>query len=236
LAAHAEKFNFFLKPRIFSNFLGNSYKMEFLPGTPLGFELNLANSEEAVFISKQIRNFFSNLFNLSSFDNYDETISKLRNKILVMRSTMNSHDLLIRKSFDFLLDNVHSLYMPVGWNHGDLSLENIIVIGDDKSLYFLDFLDSPIETPMIDIARILLDLDHGWWGNNLKSTATWETNRLLVIREINLFLADHNIDKKSVDFFSIFAALRVLPYTKSPVRIGYLKTSLSKIMERNNYY
>ena len=46
--------------------------------------------------------------------------------------------------------------IPTGYCHGDLSFENILV--HQSNLYFIDFLDSFIETPYLDLSKLLLDI------------------------------------------------------------------------------
>jgi hypothetical protein len=45
---------------------------------------------------------------------------------------------------------------PTGYCHGDLTFENILV--HQSNLYFIDFLDSFIETPYQDLSKLLLDI------------------------------------------------------------------------------
>lgn len=46
--------------------------------------------------------------------------------------------------------------IPTGYCHGDLTFENILV--HQSNLYFIDFLDSFIETPYLDLSKLLLDI------------------------------------------------------------------------------
>lgn len=46
--------------------------------------------------------------------------------------------------------------IPIGYCHGDLTFENMLV--HQSNLYFIDFLDSFIETPYLDLSKLLLDI------------------------------------------------------------------------------
>jgi len=50
--------------------------------------------------------------------------------------------------------------IPTGYCHGDLTFENILV--HQSNLYFIDFLDSFIQTPYLDLSKLLLDILVFW--------------------------------------------------------------------------
>ena len=52
------------------------------------------------------------------------------------------------------------LSIPIAECHGDLTLSNMIVSLD--KLYIFDFLDSIIESPLQDAAKVIQDMKYGW--------------------------------------------------------------------------
>ena len=62
------------------------------------------------------------------------------------------------KKFDF--SNV-----PLSYCCGDLTLENIM-LDDNKQIYLIDFLDSFYDSWMIDVAKLLQDLELHWSYRN----------------------------------------------------------------------
>lgn len=92
---------------------------------------------------------------------------KLHNKINtteVINTKMNQLiNKLIDSDFCQILESNKSLIMNYDWNiipisvcHGDLTLENII-ISEEGSIYYIDFLDSFLSTWLIDVAKLLQD-------------------------------------------------------------------------------
>jgi hypothetical protein len=59
--------------------------------------------------------------------------------------------------------------IPVGICHGDLTFSNIMVSSDSSSVGMIDFLDSFIETPIIDIVKIRQD-SYLYWSTLMSRT------------------------------------------------------------------
>ena len=66
---------------------------------------------------------------------------------------------LVRRSVD-VMDGVGEMLMPVGTCHGDLTFSNILFNGNNY--YLIDFLDSFIESPLLDIVKIRQDTAYLW--------------------------------------------------------------------------
>ena len=78
------------------------------------------------------------------------------------------------RSFDFS-------FVPRSSCHGDLTLENIIVTTNNE-LYLIDFLDSFYDSWMIDIAKLLQDLELKWSYRFSEDDSNREI-RLLIAKE-----------------------------------------------------
>ena len=92
---------------------------------------------------------------------------KLQNKLNTAEIINIKIDQLINnlRESDFyqILESNKSLILNYDWNiipnsvcHGDLTLENII-ISEEGTIYYIDFLDSFLSTWLIDVAKILQD-------------------------------------------------------------------------------
>ena len=66
---------------------------------------------------------------------------------------------LVRRSID-VMNGVGDMMMPVGMCHGDLTFSNILFNGNNY--YLIDFLDSFIESPLLDIVKIRQDTAYLW--------------------------------------------------------------------------
>jgi thiamine kinase-like enzyme len=121
-----------------------------------------------------------------------------------------------------------NLYAPSGYCHGDLTFENIMI---DKRIYFLDFLDSFIDTPLIDLAKISQEFNVSWSYRNSK-----DIDRLIVskMRALNNIFSSFvktlpNEYRKTFRYLEILNLIRILPYTKDINTYMLLKKSISNL-------
>jgi hypothetical protein len=54
------------------------------------------------------------------------------------------------------------MVVDVGPCHGDLTLSNVLVSPTKNKVSLIDFLDSFVDTPLVDLAKIRQDTKHGW--------------------------------------------------------------------------
>lgn len=113
---------------------------------------------------------------------------------------------------DFLIKELHNakIILPIGFCHGDLTLSNILF--KHRTYYLIDFLDSHIETPYYDLAKLKQDLFYHW------SVSVNHINNLRVKQGIDyvwsLLLEDYNdcLNSKEFHFIDALTLLRIEPY------------------------
>jgi len=99
--------------------------------------------------------------------------------------------------------------IPTGYCHGDLSFENILV--HRSNLYFIDFLDSFIETPYLDLSKLLLDILVLW---------SWRfEKRRPIIKNTHIYdIVLSQLESREVEIvrrFLILNLLQILPYANA---------------------
>ena len=97
--------------------------------------------------------------------------------------------------------------IPIGYCHGDLSFENILV--RQSNLYFIDFLDSFIETPYLDLSKLLLDILVLW---------SWRfEKRRPIIKNAHIYdIVLSQLEDREVEIVRrllVLNLLQILPYT-----------------------
>ena len=129
-----------------------------------------------------------------------------------------------------VFDSLPDMTMPVGKCHGDLTFSNILFNGNNY--YLIDFLDSFIESPLLDIVKIRQD-------------TAWLWSQLMYVNpcdKIRLHIAFGKIDKELDTYFSrryewydlyyrplqLMNFLRILQYAHEPAVIEYLKRTLNE--------
>lgn len=134
-----------------------------------------------------------------------------------------------KKCLSLNLDfNVDKLILPNGNCHGDLSLSNIIFC-DDKT-YFIDFLDSYIESPIIDIIKLRQDTKHKFilFANRDKKIDF--TKAKMILDYIDQQIVDFCNKKimtidKNYNLLQILNLYKIIPYVQTEEK-EYIKEQI----------
>jgi thiamine kinase-like enzyme len=202
------------------------FSMEYVSG------LTLAEYFKKVEISsiKHVAEFFLNLipkkysFDPAAKQIFLAKIGELEKKIDV------SKDDALKKSFR-LLKNYHWRYCSVGDCHGDMALENII--RKDGNLYLIDFLDSFYDSWMIDLSKLLLDIECLWSYRNDGQADENLKIRLLIFKNLILDkLASLKEGRQLVValyYMILIHLIRILPYAEDRQTKKFLMDGVSKV-------
>jgi len=129
-----------------------------------------------------------------------------------------------------IFDELPDMLIPVGQCHGDLTFSNILFNGNNY--YLIDFLDSFIESPLLDIVK--LRQDTAWLWSQLMYVHPCDTIRLRI--------AFNKIDQELDGYFSgkyewytryykplqLMNFLRILQYAHDHKVIDYLKNTINE--------
>jgi len=114
----------------------------------------------------------------------------------------------------------------VGNCHGDMTLSNMIF---GKDIYLIDFLDSYIESPTLDLIKLRQDT-HLYWSLNMIDKTTDLTKIKLGLNYIDNWILD-NYKIEDYELLQIINLLRIYPYTKDEKIINWLDTNIKKLCE-----
>lgn len=132
-----------------------------------------------------------------------------------------------------LLENFDFSVIPHSRCHWDLTLENILIT-PEKKIYLIDFLDSFFDSWMIDVAKLLQDLEIWWSYRHEKMTSTLSL-RLSIAKQALLenILELENWKNKVSYIYHILLLniLRIVPYTKDDITKNFLQTSLKQVID-----
>jgi hypothetical protein len=128
------------------------------------------------------------------------------------------------KSFNSFFDKLPDTFpIPVGYCHGDLTLSNILY--SNNQFILIDFLDSFIESPIIDLAKIRQDTKHMWTVN--LANHNYNMNRLnSVFKHIDDRIFKHFDKYHFMEYFPQFELLnllRVIPYSNKETQLLLLE-------------
>ncbi len=109
----------------------------------------------------------------------------------------------------------NELEMPIGICHGDLTFSNILFTSN--KIYFIDYLDSFIETPIQDIVKLRQDTKYFW--STMMYKKKYDIVRLNMIfkyidDKINDHFSNNEYYYRNYDRLQLMNILRILPYVK----------------------
>lgn len=143
------------------------------------------------------------------------------------------------KEIDYILQASENIFntlpskidIPIGHCHGDLTFSNILFNGNNY--YLIDFLDSFIESPLMDLVKIRQDSKYEW--SRLMYNGDVDLVRLNIIsnkidREIDKYYSKYDWYKKYYSIFQLMNFLRILQYAKDEKVTNYLKNVINSML------
>ena len=121
--------------------------------------------------------------------------------------------------------------IPMGKCHGDLTFSNILFNGNNYCL--IDFLDSFLESPLLDLVKIRQDSQYEW--SRLMYEGEVDLVRLSIIsqkidKEIDTFYSQYQWYRDYYHVFQLMNFLRILQYAKEEKVITYLKNVIKSML------
>lgn len=120
----------------------------------------------------------------------------------------------VEKYIKFSKKICKDINIPIGMCHGDFTYSNILLKSHD--FYLFDFLDSFVESPLLDIVKIRQDTQYQWIF--LMNDEKYDFNKIKITFSffdnfIDRSFQTHSWYKKHYALFQIMNFLRILQYT-----------------------
>lgn len=196
-----------------------------------GFEqINYFIKAFDLFIKKEVDN--SEMRTLP-FDIILEKWKDVKNKITENKFISENREIGdIVKDVDGILNrNNECICIPIGVCHGDLTFSNILFNGNNY--YLIDFLDSFIESPIMDMVKLRQDTAHLW--SPLMYTGNYDSTRLHIIcnkidNELDRCFQKYGWYCKYYKMFQLLNFLRILQYAHEEIVVKYLKHVINELI------
>lgn len=205
----------------------NFIKMEYVKVKSSNDFFNDSTRNDVNFISDSLCDYISFLKDRSKF--YNTGTSKLiKDKIKSLRNKTKHKDIidhLLKK-----LETMNTEEIPYSFCHGDLTFSNILF--HKNRLYFIDFLDTFINSYLLDLTKLKQDLYYNW-SEKVDSTDDIRTTQIK--RYIWKKIYEQNkdiIDSEWFIFFDILNILRIEPYLKNE----HQRDVFEEILKGTTYY
>lgn len=155
-----------------------------------------------------------------------------------VESSIKNNSAIAYERIGTLLEHTKAIFseltdisIPYGICHGDLTFSNILF--NNNCFYLIDFLDSFIESPLIDIVKIRQDTNFLW--SLLMYSKPYDRIRIKTIfqkidMQIHKYFCKYGWYKKYYTPFQIMNLFRVLQYAKEDKVINHLINNLEVII------
>ncbi len=139
---------------------------------------------------------------------------------------------------DHLKNTMDHFLIPTGFCHGDLTLSNILFDTNSNRIDLIDFLDSFIESPLLDMVKFRQDTEYFW--SFMLYHKQFDRTKIKII----LSYIDSNIDKhfRKYEFynsyyqiFQLMNFLRILQYVNNRDIEDFLRKTISKLIKNIDY-
>lgn len=200
-----------------------------------GFEqINYFIKAFDLFIKKEIE---SSDMKCLSFHVISDKWTNVKKKILGNKILSEDTEIknLVNKVDKVINLHTENICIPVGVCHGDLTFSNILFNGNNY--YLIDFLDSFIESPIMDMVKLRQDTAYMW--SPLMYTGNYDKTRLQIIcnkidSELDSCFKKYEWYRKYYHIFQLLNFLRILQYAHERKVIEYLKNVIKKIISNYN--
>lgn len=154
---------------------------------------------------------------------FSDKLSDLQNKAKKINNQFALDSIAKLKEYDW------SRY-TTSFCHGDLTLENIII--SNNQLYLIDFLDSFYNSWVLDIGKLLQDVQTMWSYRNTENISTNTIIRMIVFRDILLDEICHGDMNIYSDVYHalLLHLVRIYPYAKDKKTIDYLDRRTTEVL------
>lgn len=180
----------------------------------------------------EIKNFIVRLFDSLYIEDDAKSLiacNIFEKKINSLETCLKSYSHL-RQTFE-LLKKYDWSKIPKTSCHGDLTLENILIT-QDKKMYLIDFLDSFYNSWMMDIAKLLQDIELYWSFRHIKMSVNRKL-KLNYAKEalINEILClENGADKlESIYYILLLNIIRIFPYVKDRKTYDFLNNAVIEL-------
>ena len=154
-------------------------------------------------------------------------------KLSIQRNIHLGDSRFLWEVINYLEQNVPVDPLPIGMCHGDLTFSNILF--SDSKIYLLDFLDSFIESPIIDIVKLRQDTCFKWSVMLEKQMPQHKKNKIIqtfdyLDGEIAQYCNKELGMLKWYNYLQVFNLIRIFPYLDKTDEVAFIEKSLRRII------
>jgi serine/threonine protein kinase len=205
-------------PKIYDCGINNGlfyFDMEYINGISLNKYMSFNSKKDIDFIILEIFSFIQN----NGERKHVNIVDEMEKKILNISSLAQGID---EKYINYCLKYDWSM-VESGFCHGDLTFENVLIY--KGKIYLIDFLDSFVNTNIIDYSKLLQDMLIMWsWRNQRKKPFI---KNIFLYEQLKSFVGKEKFEL--IKRMLILNLLRIFPYAKNKDTKFFLENSLNHL-------
>lgn len=192
------KSNYFKTPPIHDVCIDKSvlYKMDYVNGYSFFEFLNLCSKNDLDFLISKLNGYFN------------ETI-KDTEKIEINTFADKMRKIGFLDNYNYIFDGLDYIKVFTGKCHGDMTLSNMIFKNND--IYLIDFLDSYLESPTLDLVKLRQDTHLYWSFNMIDMKKSDILKSKIALKYIDDWIVGE-YDIQNYKTLQTINLLRILPY------------------------
>lgn len=210
-------------PRI-TSINNHGFRMEYIPGT--GF-INFIETSPV----EEVRNLFSRLVTFVESNLQIATYTRKLDRDLVFLETKKKNFPKEYISLAELFSGIEPAPLPVAPCHGDMTFSNLLFYR--SNMYIIDFNDTPIISPILDIIKIRQDTKYHW--TSMMSSRRHDTIKIKVFYTwMNAFLDSMLLRRKiymaDYRYWEALNYFRILRNAKTKELREWLANRVSEVL------
>jgi len=183
-------------------------------------------------------NYFDSSFSNSDFQKMDREI--IENKLSDLSNKIQDNPFFEfefhNKVTNYLITNVPDAPIPILTCHGDMTFSNML-FNDFGDIFLFDFLDSFIESPIIDLVKLRQDTSLNWsvlLDDNLEIFK--KTRVLQILKHLDEKLVEYlySHDQSIIDWYNyleVFNLFRIVPYIHNQNELSFVLRNINKLIK-----
>ena len=208
------------------------FEMEFIPGEKYSEYLERSTLDQLEILTGHFIEFIKKEIFLAEIKKCQPLL--LTDKLAAIKSILQKRNIsrsVFSDNIQYLSEHIPDYPLPQGLCHGDFTLSNTLYF--DGNIFMIDFLDSFLESPLLDIVKLRQDTRFHW--SLLVDTEILPYQRNKIIQVLRYF------DQKIVaafaadpfysawyDYLEKLNLLRILPYLNDPQEINFIEACLTR--------
>lgn len=211
------------------------FEMPYLHGQPYSEFLERCSIADVYKVANKFSFYFQRGFNDAVVHPVDESIFLAKVDALEFsfahRKDVNKN--LIAWSLDYL-KHLPDRHIPLAPCHGDFTFSNMLFC--DDGIYLVDFLDSFVESPLIDLVKFRQDTFF-YWSVLIEHLPGSRASKIIqIFNYLDQYImqqVDHNKFVKTwYTYLQVFNLLRILPYVYEPEEIDFVEHGIQRLISK----